>query len=89
MFVWKVVGCFLECLLLENIMLYFVVCYVDGFNNPQFIMSAFPDLNLKHYIYFLSRIHPVYELRFGVVVRMSILDTKVAGSNLSINMFSP
>ena len=25
----------------------------------------------------------------GVVVRMSILDTKVAGSNLSINMFSP
>ena len=26
---------------------------------------------------------------FGVVVRMSILDTKVAGSNLSINMFSP
>ena len=25
----------------------------------------------------------------GVVVRMSIFDTKVAGSNLSINMFSP
>ena len=25
----------------------------------------------------------------GVVVRMSILDTKVAGLNLSINMFSP
>ena len=25
----------------------------------------------------------------GVVVRMSILDTKVVGSNLSINMFSP
>ena len=25
----------------------------------------------------------------GVVVRMSILDTKVTGSNLSINMFSP
>ena len=24
-----------------------------------------------------------------LVVRMSILDTKVAGSNLSINMFSP
>ena len=28
-------------------------------------------------------------MTIGVVVRMSILDTKVAGSNLSINMFSP
>ena len=33
---------------------------------------------------------PLYQLwTIGVVVRMSILDTKVAGSNLSINMFSP
>ena len=30
-----------------------------------------------------------WSLCFGVVVRMSILDTKVAGSNLSINIFSP
>ena len=30
-----------------------------------------------------------YIATIGVVVRMSILDTKVTGSNLSINMFSP
>ena len=37
-------------------------------------------------------IKPLYAIiggTIGVVVRMSILDTKVAGSNLSINMFSP
>ena len=32
---------------------------------------------------------PSYTWTIGVVVRMSILDTKVASSNLSINMFSP
>ena len=44
------------------------------------------------YLYFLNHIMiEIYPLLWtiGVVVRMSILDTKVAGSNLSINMFSP
>ena len=34
------------------------------------------------------RLQTIYRT-IGVVARMSILDTKVAGSNLSINMFSP
>ena len=32
---------------------------------------------------------PNEQLTIGLVVRMSILDTKVDGSNPSINMFSP
>ena len=45
------------------------------------------------YVYFACvariRLRLLCVYTIGVVVRMSILDTKVAGSNLSINMFSP
>ena len=34
-------------------------------------------------------IHIYIYMTIGVLVRMSILDTKVAGLNLSINIFSP
>ena len=33
--------------------------------------------------------HTVIYIHIGLVVRMSILDTEVDGSNLSISMFSP
>ena len=42
------------------------------------------DFITKNFIYRLG-----YSVLIGVVVRMLILDTKVACLNLSINMFSP
>ena len=41
------------------------------------------------YIYVYIYMYGINSRTIGVVVRMSILDTKFAGSNLSINMFSP
>ena len=47
------------------------------------VSTALNEMKMSDfYVLFLRR-------TIGAVVRMSILDTKVAGSNLSINMFSP
>ena len=56
-------------------------------NKTQFILLALYHMFLA--LHSIPNVKNINHITIGVVVRMSILDTKVAGSNLSINMFSP